>query len=216
MRPVRTYIKDPFPGLSHFFGAALSIVALIVLLRASSGHTGWKIAFCIYGVCMFLLYMASGMCHSIYCKPEMETWLDRFDYMAIFLLIAGTYTPVCLIGLRNHPGWAWSIVIAEWTMAAGGIGAVLFGRRMSDAARAVLYVCMGWLALIAAAPIMQTFTLPAKAWLFAGGALYSIGAVVFVTDKPTLVPGWFRAHDLWHVMVLGGSACHFFLMLNIL
>jgi len=209
--PVSKYIKDPFPGLSHFFGAGLSIIAMIVLLMASAGKPWWIACFSIYGGCMITLYLASGTCHSVHCKPALEKWLDRFDYIAIFLLIAGTYTPVCLIGLGGV--WGWTILIAEWTVAAVGIGLVVSGRGMSNLVRSILYVVMGWLAIVAASPILHSLSGPALAWLFAGGVVYSVGAVVFVTNRPNLIPGWFNAHDLWHCMVLAGSTCHFFLML---
>jgi hemolysin III len=212
--PVRKWIKEPFPGLSHFFGAALSILAMIVLLEASAGKPSRILAFLIYGSCMFILYMASGLTHSVYCSPETGKWLDRFDYMGIYLLIAGTYTPVCLIAMKGI--WGWGILSAEWVMAAIGIAAVFFGGGMSNALRAALYVAMGWLAVVAAVPVLHQLTTPALLWMLGGGVLYSVGAVVFVRNRPNLWPGRFCAHDLWHCMVLGGSGCHFVLMLCII
>jgi hemolysin III len=153
MPKISRWIKDPFPGLSHFFGAILSIVGMIVLLEMSVGKPWWMVAFAIYGSSLILLYLASAAAHSIYCSPAVEKWLDRCDYMAIFLLIAGTYTPVCLIALRGP--WGWSILAAEWTMAAIGIGLVLLRGGMSNTVRAILYVSMGWLAIIAAVPVLK-------------------------------------------------------------
>ena len=208
------WIKEPFPGLSHFFGAALSILAMIVLLEASAGNPWRIVAFAIYGSCMIALYLASGLTHSVHCSAGVGKWLDRCDYMAIFLLIAGTYTPVCLIAIGGV--WGWTILSAEWLMAAAGITMVLSGRGMSNGVRASLYVAMGWLAIVAGVPVLRHLSTPAVLWMLAGGVIYSVGAVVFVLNRPNLWPGRFRAHDLWHCMVLGGSACHFILMLCII
>ena len=144
----------------------------------------------------------------------MEMWLDRFDYIAIFILIAGTYTPLCLIALHSPLGMG--ILTTEWLMAATGIAMTIFGPGVSDRVRSILYVIMGWLAIIAAVPIFHMLSIIALCWLIGGGILYSLGAVVFVSNRPHLWPGKFAAHDLWHCMVLGGSACHFFLMLCII
>jgi hemolysin III len=192
----------------------MSIVAMVVLLEASVGKPWRIVAFAIYGASMIALYMASGLAHSVYCSPNAEKWLDRCDYMAIFLLIAGTYTPVCLIALRGP--WGWSILSAEWAMAAIGITLVLTRGGMSNLVRAILYVSMGWLAIVAAVPVLRNLSTSAVLWMIAGGILYSVGAAVFVLDRPHLWPGRFKAHDLWHCMVLGGSACHFILMLCII
>lgn len=214
MRNVSKYIKDPFPGLSHFFGAALSIIALIILLEASIGKPGRIVAFAIYGGCMIMLYLASGFAHSIHGSPRVAKWLDRFDYIGIFLLIAGTYTPVCLIAVRG--GWGWGILTAEWLMAAVGIGMVLGGWSASNLVRTILYVAMGWLAVVAAVPVLHRLSTPSLLWMLGGGMLYSVGAVFFILNRPNFWPGKFVAHDLWHCMVLGGSACHFILMLCII
>lgn len=211
MPSVSTYIKDPFPGLSHFFGAALSVVALLVLIHLSVGHpASWMIGFSIYGASLIALYLASGFCHSLHVSPAVSQWLNRFDYMAIFLLIAGTCTPICLIALRGP--WGWGLLIAEWLAAVVGIGMVLLGHGLSDKARAILYVTMGWVAAVGVLPVIHALSPAEIGWLFAGGIIYSLGAIVFVKDRPHLIPGWFNAHDLWHCMVLAGSGCHFVLM----
>jgi hemolysin III len=211
---VRRFIKDPFPGLSHFFGAALSIIAMIVLLDASVGKPGRIAAFAIYGTCMIVLYLASGCAHSIHGSPRVEKWLDRCDYMAIYLLIAGTYTPVCIIAVGGW--WGWGILSAEWLMALVGITMVLSGWGASNLIRAILYVTMGWLAVFAAVPVLQRMSTPAVLWMIGGGVVYSVGAGIFILNRPNFWPGKFCAHDLWHCMVLGGSACHFILMLCII
>ena len=111
-------LKDPFPAWSHWFGAALSLGATVLLWSTASG-TLQRVAFAVYGASMVLLYLASALAHSVRCGPRGERNLDRFDYTAIFLLIAGTYTPFCLVALRGAVGW-W-LFAAVWATAAFGI-----------------------------------------------------------------------------------------------
>ena len=213
MKSVRCWIKDPFPGLSHWLGVGLSLAGLVTLLVLARGRPMHVVGFAVYGVSLVLLYLASALAHSVHCSPRNAERLDRLDYMAIFLLIAGTYTPLCLVPL--HGPWGWALLVAVWLMAALGITTTLLARRSRTWPRVTLYLCMGWLAVVAAGELPRVLSPAAISWLLAGGVIYSLGAVVFVTDRPHLWPGRFAAHDLWHVMVLAGSACHFMVMLTL-
>lgn len=213
MNLIRRCIKEPFPGLSHIVGAVLSVAAMAVLLARADGRVWHVVSFSVYGVCLVLVYVASAMTHSIHCSPQTGAHLDRFDYAAIFLMIAGTYTPLCLVPLRGP--WGWGLLAGIWSMAALGIVSLfLWPPRSRAKLRTVLYVCMGWLVVLGMGEVVRTFPPDALAWLMAGGVVYSVGAIVFVTDRPNLWPGRFVAHDLWHVMVLLGSACHYVVMLD--
>jgi hemolysin III len=209
---LRRWIKDPFPGLSHWLGVALSVAGLVALLVLARGRPWHVVGYAIYGSSLIFLYLASAIAHSIHCSPRAEVHLDRLDYAAIFLLIAGTYTPLCLLPLRGP--WGWGLLAGVWGMAAFGITSLFFWRSRKNWPSVLLYIAMGWLAVVALGPIASTFSTSAIAWLAAGGIIYSLGAVVYVTDRPHLWPGRFAAHDLWHVMVLAGSACHFIVMLH--
>jgi hemolysin III len=195
-------------------GAILAVAGLIVLLILARGRPWHTVGFAVYGASLVLLYTASAVYHSVHASEKGAEWLMRLDHIAIYLLIAGTYTPVCLTFLRG--AWGWTLLGVEWGLAAIGIAIVLFWRRAPDWVRVVLYVCMGWLALAVLAPLREALPPSAIAWLVAGGVVYSIGCVIFALDRPHLVPGKFHAHDLWHVFVLGGSACHFVLVLRYL
>ena len=209
---VQRCFKEPFPGISHFVGALLSVAALVALLVRAEGRVWHVVGFAIYGTSLILLYAASALAHSIHCSPKIDERLTRLDYSAIFLLIAGTYTPICLVPLRG--AWGWALLAAIWSLAAVGIWSVWVWRNRRTWARTLIYICMGWLAILAVGEIVRVFTPAALAWLVAGGVVYSAGAVVFVTDRPHLWPGRFMAHDLWHTMVLAGSAFHFMVMLD--
>lgn len=200
-------ISDPFSAISHMVGAGLSIAALVVLLVLAHGRPWDTVSFAIYGATLILLYTASSLHHSI----RHVNGLERLDHAMIYLLIAGSYTPMCLIILRG--AWGWSIFGVEWGLAVVGVSLSIFWKKVPDALRLVLYIAMGWLIVIAIVPLRAMITNTEWYWLVAGGVTYTVGAVVFATDWPHLWPGKFHAHDLWHLFVLGGSICHFIMML---
>jgi hemolysin III len=209
---VARFVREPFCGLSHLLGAALSVAALAYLLARADGRAWHLVSFAVYGTSLVLLYTASGLAHSLHCAPAAQARLDRLDYATIFVVIAGTYTPLCLVSLRGT--WGWALFVAQWTLAAVGVAAVLLGRPRSGALRTSIYLAMGWMALAVAPPIRATLPPAAVAWLVGGGVAYSVGAAVFLTRRPALWPGRFGWHDLWHSLVLVGSACHFIVMVR--
>ncbi|MGO8672040.1 MAG: PAQR family membrane homeostasis protein TrhA [Capsulimonadaceae bacterium] len=203
----RRGISEPFSAISHMVGAALSIAALVVLVVLAHGRPWQVVSFAIYGSTLILLYTASALHHSI----RHVEGLERLDHAMIYLLIAGSYTPICLIILRG--GWGWSIFGVEWGLAITGTCLSLSLKLVPDAIRLGLYIAMGWLITIAIVPLRGILTEAEWHWLIAGGVTYTLGAVVFATNWPHIAPGKFHAHDLWHCMVLGGSYCHFMMML---
>jgi hemolysin III len=203
-------LREPFCGLSHLCGVLLGVAALLVLLCLNRGKPWHLSGFAIYGATLILLYLASTLYHSL---PVSEPWIERLrrlDRVGIYLLIAGTYTPLCLVPLRG--GWGWSLLGVVWGLALLGSVCELAWHTAPKWVGLGLYLTMGWLAVIAVGPLTRTLTGAGLAWLVAGGLVYSIGTVVYATDRPRLWPGIFEAHDLWHVFVLAGSACHFVLM----
>lgn len=203
--------RDPFSGASHLGGAGLSVGGLVVLMGAAEGKPWHLTSFAIYGASLILLYCASGLYHSLHVTPHRLEKLRAFDMVAIYFLIAGTYTPVCLISLRGSSGWI--LLGTVWGIALGGAAARIAWRGMPDWLSLALYLVMGWLAVGVISPLVQALPPPAIAWLLAGGVCYSVGAAVYATERPRLWPGAFGAHDLWHVFVLAGSACHFVMIL---
>lgn len=204
-------VRDPFSGLSHLGGAVLSLLALFTLIYAARGKPLHQASFLIYGLSLIALYTASGLYHALRVSPKGVRRLQRLDYVAIFLLIAGTYAPVCLVTL--HGPWGWSLLAIEYGLCTLGIVGVLVRRPINDYLRVLLYVAMAYVAFMAITPLRAALPPGGLAWLIGGGVVYSIGTVIFALDRPHLWPGRFSAHDLWHVCVLGGSACHFVLML---
>jgi hemolysin III len=205
-------IKEPFCGISHGVGIVLSVVALVVLLVVANGRPWHTAAFAVYGASLIFLYTASTVYHTVNGTPRQVHRLMRLDHAAIFCLIAGSYTPICLIALRGP--WGYSLLAIVWALAAVGILLTLLQKHDVEWPRIVLYVLMGWGSLFALEPLRVALGPGGFAWLIAGGVVYSIGTVIFAIDKPHLWPGKFSAHDLWHLFVLGGSACHFVVMLR--
>ncbi|MBB6051459.1 PAQR family membrane homeostasis protein TrhA [Armatimonas rosea] len=207
--PVR--LKDPFSALSHAVGALLGIVGLVLLLVWSHGKPWHTTAFSIYGATLILLFVSSALYHSLSVSEKVENILYGLDRTGIYLLIAGTYTPLCLIPLRGV--WGWTLLGIIWGLAI--IGIIVDWATQCKAPhwlQGVLFVLMGWVFLIAIGPMLKTMTLAQLAWLGAGGLIYSLGAGICVKyPKPT--PGRaFDYHDFWHLLVLIASACHFVLM----
>lgn len=203
-------LKEPFCAVSHAAGVLLSVAGLIVLLVLARGEAWRIVGLSIYGATMIVLYTASTLYHALRVSPRRESWLARFDYSAIYLVIAGSYTPVCLVTLRG--AWGWSLLAIVWALAIAGIATSLAWKSKPPWLRVTAYVIMGWLIVFALAPLRTIWPPEAFRWLVAGGVAYSVGTVVLAIDKPHLWPGKFSAHDLWHIFVLTGSGCHFVLI----
>jgi hemolysin III len=202
---------EPFSCYSHLCGMILAIAGLVVLLVASPDP--WRrVGFSIYGASLILLYLASTLYHWLLLPIPKRKWLNRFDHVAIFLLIAGTYTPVCLVTLRG--GWGWSVFGVVWGAALAGAVVKLFFRTLPRWVSASIYVGMGWTAVVAAVPLVHAFPASALEWLVAGGLLYSGGAVVYATRRPNPYPRVFGFHEIFHLLVLAGSIAHFVFMLR--
>lgn len=213
MEPKRPLVREPFSGISHFFGAILSVVGLIVLLLAAHGRPWLTLGYAMFGGSLVLLYMTSALYHSLHVSPQRLNDLMHCDHSAIYLLIAGTYAPLCLEPLRT--GWGLKLLAAEYLLALIGITCVFVFDSKPDWLRVLLYMGMGWLALLAMPALFHALSSAAMAWLIAGGLFYTIGTIFYATQRPRLWPGKFGAHDLWHVFVLAGSGCHFMMMLLI-
>lgn len=206
----RRGLRDPFSGISHYVGAGLALVGLIVLVVLAAGRPFQLASFLVYGAGAILLYLASAIYHSVHTDSP---WPQRFDHMAIYVMIAGTYTPVCLVVLRGPIGYG--MLTAEWGMVVIGVVANVWFGGGPHWLRVTLYLGMGWLAALFLPQLEAHLPAGAAAWLLAGGIVYTLGTVVYATERPRLWPGKFDAHDLWHIFVLAASACHFVMMLMI-
>ena len=189
-------------SLTHGFGLALSLVAAPVLIvTAIATNDAWRIvAVSIYAATLILLYAASTLYHSVRRVEHKEAW-QRVDHAAIYLLIAGTYTPFTLISLRG--AWGWSLFGIVWGLALVGVALkTRFGARL-PALSTWLYLAMGWIIVIALRPLSQHVAPAGLRWLALGGVLYTGGVVFYVWERIRF------SHAVWHLFVLGGSVAHF-------
>ena len=207
-------LREPVNGLTHAVGGVLAVVGLGVLLEtaASTGRLDQLLAFGIFGLSLVALYAASALYHLLPLSPAGVARLRRLDHMTIFVLIAGTYTPFCLLALDG--GWRWGLLALIWSLALCG---VMLKVRWMDAPRwlsVALYLGMGWIAVIAASELLRAVPPGGIAWVLSGGLVYSAGALAYGLKRPNPVPGVFGFHEVWHIFVLAGSACHFWAVLH--
>ncbi len=210
---IRRYVKEPVNSFSHLVGVFLSIAAMVVLI-VMSGPDPWRIvSFTIYGASGIVLFTASTLLHTIIASERVEYVLRRFDHSAIFIYIAGCYTPIALVSLRpEHPVWAWVLFGSVWALAVAGTIFKVFWFTAPRWLSTALYLGMGWIAVLAISPMLSVLGLGAILWLAAGGLFYTVGAIIYALRWPDFRPGIFGYHELWHFFVLAGSICHFMMM----
>ena len=196
-------------AITHGIGALMAIAALVILTIFSIlKGTAWHVvSFSIFGATLVTLYTASTLYHSL-TNEKVKILFRKFDHMSIYLLIAGTYTPFCLTVLNNWIGWTLFGIV--WGSAISGIVLKAFFTGKKELLSTILYVMMGWVALIAIKPLYDSITTTTFILLIAGGLFYTAGTYFFVKDRIQYF------HSIWHVFVLAGSICHFFAVLNLL
>lgn len=192
--------------LTHGIGLILSFIGMFVLLSApmQNGDHLKAVYFGIYGVSLILLYAASTLYHAVK-RPKMKQFFRTLDHCAIYLLIAGSYTPFTLLILEGW--WGWALFTVVWGLAFSGIAfKIYFGHRFKFLSTAI-YLFMGWLVIFAAEPLLERFHYDGVRWLVAGGLSYTAGVAFYVLDKRRFY------HAIWHLFVLGGSVCHYLAVL---
>ena len=203
------YLREPVNGLTHFIGALLACAGLVVLvMKASDPVKPWHITtFSVFGAGMILLYTVSTLYHWLPLSEKGTARMRTLDHIMIFVLIAATYTPFCLIPFRGVFGW--SLFGCIWFIAVVGTVFKLFWINSPRWISAGVYVLMGWIAIVGIDPMVRTLQPGAIFWLVAGGVLYSTGAVIYALKRPDPWPGWFGFHEIFHVFVILGSSAHF-------
>jgi hemolysin III len=204
-------IREPVNALSHLLGLVLAAVGTVVLLQMARGP-GERVAFGVYGASLMLLYGASTLYHSLPLPVHRLRPLRTLDHIAIYFLIAGTYTPVAMVTL--HGPWGWTLLGTAWAIAVAGIPFKIWFLDAPVWISTGLYLGMGYLVLAAAAPLATRVSPGGLAWLVAGGIAYTVGAIIFTRERPNPFPGIFGHHEIWHLLVLVGSGCHFGFMLR--
>ena len=196
------YHTERLNSITHLIGALAALVGLVVLLiHASAQQDVWKIvSFSIYGTTLVLLFTCSTLYHSF--RGRLKTVFQKLDHIAIYLLIAGTYTPITLVSLRGP--WGWSIFSIAWSLAIVGVVVDIALKDGNRILPVILYLAMGWLSLVAIGPLLDALTWSGFLWLLIGGILYTVGVVFYLIDERMK-----HAHGIWHIFVIGGSSFHY-------
>jgi hemolysin III len=197
------YRGELFNSITHLIGTIMAVIGTAVLIT-SAARSGAGVrtmaALAVYGAMMVVLYLSSTLYHSV-SGPSKKVF-HVFDHCAIYLLIAGTYTPFTLVTLRGV--WGWSLFAVIWLLATAGVAKDIFLQGRYRAVSIVLYVVMGWLVVVAFGPLKNALPMDGIWWLVAGGLVYTAGIVFFALSKRVM-----HMHGLWHLCVMGGSVCHY-------
>ncbi len=210
----KKHIKDPGSAITHFIGMLMAIFAAVPLLIKAASEPGriYIISLAIYAASLILLYAASTTYHTFDISEKVNTVLKKIDHMMISVLIAGSYTPVCLIVLRGRTGLILLTIV--WSIAIAGILIKAFWVYCPKWVSSVLYIGMGWICVLAFTQILNNMSPAAFGWLLAGGIIYTVGGVIYALKLPIFDNRHknFGSHEIFHLFVMGGSACHFVVM----
>jgi hemolysin III len=200
-------LREPINGLTHLGGAIGALCGQIALLVVGWNGPGKVISVIVYGLCMIVMFSASAAYHLLKVKPTSQQILRKLDHSAIYLFIAGTYTPFCIIAFTGF--WHWGLLTVIWSIAAIGIGVKMFSDKVPRWLNAVIYIVMGWLCVMAAPQMTSALPPSSLVWLLVGGVVYTLGALVYASKIFNFVPGKFGFHEVWHIFVLLGASAHF-------
>lgn len=202
-------LKEPVNSLTHFAGILVAIAATVLLQVVTQGGALARVSLALFGASSILLYTASTLLHAIRTDIAKETWLRRLDHGAIFVLIAGSYTPVVLIAMQpDFAVWGWVLFGVVWAAAVAGIVFKLLWIGAPRWLSTALYLLMGWLVIVALGPVVRSLGPTNTWWLAAGGLFYTVGAVIYATKRPNPFPRVFGYHEIWHLFVLAGWGAH--------
>lgn len=202
--------RDPISGIIHLILAILALVGLVLLVTITWGQGIKTLSMAIYGVSLVILFSASTIYHLANPSEKRLLKLRKFDHSAIYILIAGSYTPICLNFFSGTLRWGFLALI--WAIALAGVIVKLFVINTPRWVTAGIYLVMGWMSVLVIKPMLQSMPVAALWWMLAGGLVYSIGAVIYITKKLDFIPGIFGFHEVWHVFVSLGALCHFIMI----
>ena len=209
-----TKVKDPGSALTHFIAMIMAIVAATPLLLKAAGDAGrYRItALSIFILSMIGLYAASTIYHTLDISPKINQLLRKIDHMMIFILIAGTYTPICMIVLGDSTGW--SLLCLVWGIAIVGILINALWITCPKWFSSIIYIAMGWVCVLAITKILDAMPRAGFGWMLAGGLIYTIGGVIYALKLPFFNSRHknFGSHEIFHLFVMGGSLCHYVMM----
>ena len=206
-------IREPVNSLTHWVGAILALAGLIALLIVGWSTPAKIISLTIYGISLIAMFSASATYHMVRVKDKALEIFRKIDHSAIFVLIAGTYTPFCVNAFEGF--WKWGMLSIIWSLAFIGILVKIFYIGAPRWLNALIYVVMGWFSVAAAGQMLATLPVWVFTWLIIGGVVYTLGAIVYATKMFNFKPGVFGFHEVWHIFVLLAAAAHFVAVMGV-
>lgn len=194
--------------VTHAIGTALAVSGLVILINMAIESSPYIfISFLVYGVCLVLLYSVSTSYHSI-SNPSLKLLFQKFDHMAIYIFIAATYTPFCVVALEGN--WRWIILFLIWSVAIAGVVLKAFTTGKKPVLSTILYITMGWLIIGVIKTLFENIPLHSFIFLMAGGLFYTFGCLFYISKKLRY------NHEIWHIFVMAGSLFHYFSILSLI
>ncbi len=205
---MRKILRDPMSGFTHFIGFGLAIWALVMLLLRQNNTAISYTSLSIFGAGMILLYLFSTLYHWLPLREKGVRIFRKIDHIMIFVFIAATYTPICLLTL--HGAWGWSLFGVCWGLVVAGIFLKIFWLAAPRWLYTGIYLAMGWIVIVAIRPVLRNLPSGGLYLLVLGGLFYSVGAVIYALKKPNF--RYLSFHDIWHIFVMLGSFSHFYMI----
>ncbi len=202
--------QEAFNFYSHLAGMIAAVVGTIFLVKVATGSASMIATALIYGFSIIFLFSASSLYHAFKKQENELSFWRKMDRLAIFFMIAGSYTPVCYFFLDDN--WRLPMIAIQWGLVAFGVCSQLFFPRAPRMIYAVIFLIMGWMLVVPMQQVLSVMTTQQATLLFAGGVAFTIGAIIYAIKRPLMIPGVFSFHELFHVMVLVGGACHYALI----
>jgi hemolysin III len=206
-------LREPVNSLTHWGGAILALIGLIALLIVGWDTPAKIVSFAVYGVSLIFMFSASAAYHAVRVRDKVLEVFRKIDHAAIYALIAGTYTPFCVNAFEGF--WKWGMLSIVWSLAGIGILVKVFYVRAPRWLNAAIYLVMGWLCVAASEQFLAALPAWVLTWLLAGGVIYTLGAVVYITKIFNFKPGVFGFHEVWHIFVLLAAAAHFVAVMGV-
>ncbi|MDO4313768.1 MAG: hemolysin III family protein [Eubacteriales bacterium] len=211
---IKKHVKDPGSAITHFIGMLMAVFAAVPLIIKAAHEPSriYVVSILIYAISLILLYAASTTYHTFDKSEKINTILKKIDHMMISVLIAGSYTPICLLVLGGRLGIILLTIV--WSFAIIGILIKAFWVYCPKWVSSVLYIGMGWTCVLAFTQLLNSMSPAAFGWLLAGGIIYTVGGVIYALKLPifNMKHKYFGSHEIFHLFVMGGSACHFVVM----
>ncbi|MGB4342329.1 MAG: hemolysin III family protein [Moraxellaceae bacterium] len=204
--------QEAFNFYSHLAGMAAAAVGTVFLVMRAADSTSLIIPAVVYGLSTIFLFLASSLYHAFKQQENEVSFWRRMDRFAIFVMIAGSYTPVCYLFMNEQ--WRVPMIAIQWGLVGFGVLTQVFFPRAPRVLFALIYLTMGWLLVLPIQQVLTAMTVTQQALLFCGGAAFTLGAVFYASRKPLMLPGVFSFHELFHVMVLIGAGCHYAMIYN--